>query len=59
MKKINKELIVSTIACFIPMVIALLFYNKLPEQVPTHFGWNGEANGYSSKVFFTFIMPLL
>lgn len=59
MKKINKELLLSTIACFIPMVIALLFYNKLPEQVPTHFGANGEANGYSSKVFFTFVMPLL
>ena len=59
MKKINKELIVSTIACFIPMVISLLFYNKLPDQVPTHFGLNGEANGYSSKVFFTFAMPFL
>ncbi|EDS72409.1 SdpI family protein [Anaerofustis stercorihominis] len=59
MKKINKELLLSTIACFIPMVIALLFYDKLPEQVPTHFGANGEANGYSSKVFFTFVMPLL
>jgi uncharacterized membrane protein len=28
---------------------ALINYNKLPEQMPTHFNWQGEADRYADK----------
>jgi len=61
MKKLNidKELLISTVACLLPMLISLIFYDTLPNKVPTHFDLNGTADGYSSKTFFVFIMPVL
>jgi len=36
-----------------------LLWNKLPESVPTHWGFKGEVNGYSSKRFAVFGLPLI
>ena len=59
MKKYKKELILSCLATLIPVFIGLILWNKLPDTVPSHFGVNGEADAYSSKVFMVFIPSLI
>ena len=34
------------------MVMTILLYNKLPDQMATHFGTSGEADGYQGKFAF-------
>jgi len=40
------------------MLIGVIFWNRLPDVMATHFGANNEANGYSSKPFAVFVLPL-
>ena len=35
------------------------FYPSLPDKVPTHWNLNGEVNGYGSKLFGAFGLPLI
>jgi uncharacterized membrane protein len=41
------------------VVFSLAVYGKLPDQVATHFGPTGEADGWSSRSFAAFGLPLL
>ena len=60
MKKINKRtLIITSVVTLIPMVVGLLLWDKLPDIIPTHFGMDGEPNGWSSKTFTVFGIPTL
>lgn len=47
--------------CILSFVGHLLVYPQLPETVPTHWGLNGEVNGWSSKptLLFLSLLPLL
>lgn len=56
MKKQN-TLLITTIICLIPMVIAAFIYNKLPDPMVTHWAADGTPNGYSSKAFACFGLP--
>lgn len=57
--KIRWELIISSIICLLPIIMGVVLYNQLPETIATHFGLNGEPDGYSSKNFVVFGLPLL
>lgn len=59
MKKINKEFLMTALLIALPMVIGVIFWNQLPEKIPTHFGIDGQADGYSSKLFTLFAFPAL
>lgn len=59
MKKINKEFLMTALMIALPMVIGVIFWNQLPEKIPTHFGIDGQAGGYSSKLFTLFAFPAL
>ncbi|MDO4885401.1 SdpI family protein [Streptococcus sp.] len=59
MKKINKEFLMTALMIALPMVIGAIFWNQLPEKIPTHFGIDGQADGYSSKLFTLFAFPAL
>ena len=62
MKKINdsirKHIIISSLLTLSPILVGLLLWKRLPEQIPTHVGFNGVADQYSSKAFSVFFMPL-
>ena len=59
MLKANKKtLIIASIVTIMPLFIGLLFWNRLPDVMATHFGMDNEANGWSSKVFAVFGLPL-
>ena len=58
-KQYKKTLIAASVLTLVPVVIGLLLWNKLPDQIPTHFGVDNAANGWSSKPMAVFGMPLL
>ena len=59
-KKYKKTLIITSLILLIPMIAGLLLWDQLPEQVPTHWGINGEVDRWSSKGFAVFgISPIM
>lgn len=58
MKKYRKEIIISCLMMLIPVAVGVALWNKLPDQIPTHFNFSGEIDSYSSKGFTVFGMPL-
>lgn len=60
MKIKNKmQVILSTLVCLLPIILALILYDKLPDQLPIHFGTNGEPDNYASKAIAAFLFPCL
>lgn len=56
----NKKLfMISVVACLIPILLGLLFYNQLPEQMPIHWNAAGEVDDYTSKIFALFGLPMI
>lgn len=43
----------------LPLAAAILLYPKMPEQVPIHWNLHGVVDGYGSRVFGTFLLPLM
>lgn len=39
------------------LVYSLWLYPSLPDKVPTHWNWKGEADGWSSKPVGAFLLP--
>lgn len=59
MKAINKRtLILTSAVILLPMLVGLALWNRLPNQMPTHFGFNGTADGYSSRLFAIVGLPM-
>lgn len=57
-KKKNLSMFLTSVICLIPCVISIIFYNKLPDKVATHFDFNGIPDGYSSKIVAAFGIPI-
>ena len=58
MKANKKTLIITSIVTILPVLIGIICWNRLPEVMATHFGMNNEANGFSSKAFAVFGLPV-
>ena len=58
-KKNWKTLIICSIITILPIFIGLILWNQLPEQIPTHWNAAGEIDGWSSKAFAIFGLPLI
>ncbi|MGE4453563.1 MAG: SdpI family protein [Sphaerochaeta sp.] len=56
---IDKTLIITTIICLVPLLFSWVVYDQLPEQVPIHYNAMGEPDGYATKAFGAFGMPLI
>lgn len=60
MIKKNKGLVITTtLVCLLPVLAGLLLWNRLPEQIPSHWNYQGVIDGWSSKCFTVFFIPLL
>lgn len=60
MKEKNKKtLIVTTILCLLPVILAIIFYDKMPDQVAIHFNDKGKPDNYAPKVLAVFGLPLV
>ena len=59
MLKANKKtLIIASIITVLPILIGIMLWNRLPDPMATHFGMDNEADGFSSKAFAVFGIPL-
>ena len=60
MKQINlkKEALIWMIL-LVPFVYALIIWNKIPDQVPTHFNIKGEPDDYSGKAVALLLLPIM
>ena len=57
MKISKKMLILTTLVCLLPIVAGIILYPQLPERIATHWGFENEPNGWSSKAFAVFGLP--
>ena len=57
--KNKKYWLITSAITLVPILLGLLLWNKLPDQLPTHFGVDGAADGWSGKGFAVFGIPLM
>ncbi|NCB42636.1 MAG: DUF1648 domain-containing protein [Clostridia bacterium] len=57
-KKTNSTLIITTLVCLLPIILALVLYDKLPDQIAVHFDINGTPDNYMPKAIAVFGLPL-
>ena len=58
LKRAWKTLLITSIVTLLPIPVGLVLWDRLPDVMATHFGINNEANGFSSKPFAVFFIPL-
>lgn len=56
--KNRKMLILTTVVSLLPMAVGILLWRELPDRMATHFDGAGNPNGWSSKWFAVFGLPL-
>lgn len=42
-----------------PIVLIAIYWNSIPDTIPTHWNFSGKVNGYSSKAFGVLLLPIL
>ena len=52
-------LMITSAVILMQMLVGVLLWNRLPETIATHFDFHNEPNGWSSRPFAVFGMPLL
>lgn len=59
LKKYRKTLIITTLVLLLPLLAGVILWNRLPEQLATHFDASGTPDSYSSRAFAVFGIPAL
>lgn len=58
-KQHKKKLLLTSIVTLLPIFIGLILWNQLPDPVATHFRADNQPDGYSSKVYSVFGLPII
>ena len=58
-KNYKGTLILTSIVLLIPMLVGLLLWDRLPEQIPSHWDIHGNVDSWSSKAGAVFGFPAL
>ena len=58
-KKNLKLLIITSIVILLPILAGIIFWNQLPDPMPSHWNAAGEIDGWSSKPFAVFGLPFI
>ena len=58
-KKNLKTLIVTSILIVLPVLAGIILWDRLPEQMATHWNAAGDIDGWASKPFTVFGLPLI
>ncbi len=54
----KKAILLTSLLNFIPIIVGLILWAKLPEEIPVHFNSAGEPDNYESKAFAVFFLPM-
>ena len=57
--KNKKYWLITSAVTLLPVLLGLALWNKLPDRLPTHFGIDGAADGWSGKGFAVFGIPAM
>ena len=57
-KKNLKTMIITSIVILLPILMGVSLWDQLPEKIATHFNSNGVPDGWSSKEFAVFGLPI-
>lgn len=57
--RLTKVDLLSIGLCLLAILPGLMVYDRLPEEIATHFGIDGNPNGYSSRLFAVIGLPLV
>ncbi len=58
-KTYKKTIIITSIVTILPILIGLILWNRLPNELATHFDMNNVADGWSTKPFVVFGLPFI
>ena len=53
------KMLISSIIILIPMIVGFVLWDKLPEQMATHWGFGGEVDGWSSISVAVIFLPMV
>ncbi len=56
MKNLKKDIILLGII-LLPLVFTAILWNRFPDTIPTHFGWDGKPDAYSGEVTGLLMLP--
>ena len=59
MKDYKKTIIITTLVTLLPILLGIILWEKLPDSIATHWGADGQANGWSNKAFAVFGLPCI
>ena len=57
-RKLKTQLVLSSLLTLLPIVFGLILWDHLPPQMATHYGLDGQADGWSSRGFAIWFIPL-
>jgi uncharacterized membrane protein len=53
----DKVFLFSVLACLLPFIVSIVFYNDLPQRIATHFNFSGVPDGFSPRWVAAFGIP--
>ena len=59
MKENRMKIIITSLITLAPILLGVLFWDRLPDQIATHFGQGNVPDGWSSKPMTVFGLPLI
>lgn len=59
LKKYKGTIIFTSVLTLLPIIIGMILWDRLPAEIATHFGVDNQPDGYSSKTFAVFGLPLV
>ena len=54
-----KSLILTCMVCLMPIILGLVWWDKLPDTMAVHFNLNNEPDNFASKEFVVFLLPFI
>ena len=57
LKKNIGTMILTSLLILLPMVVGLILWNSLPEQLPVHWNAEGQIDGYGSRALVSSAFP--
>ena len=58
-KNFRAKLVISSIIILLPLLAGLIFWDNIPEHLATHWGFDGQADGWSGRGLAVFGLPLI